>query len=174
MPNIRRAPSALKLSVNDSATLALVTLATETGIRLSGPNMTRGGTCISLRGVAAIHTITAGDGPWLLSVVQGTLSLAETEEYLEIAGPLAPSQVTGVEKSSRGRRIRSLGVLIPQGDGTVAALYFDNKSLAGLRFSEEDEGGGWDWHLYNVGKAMTTGAQWQMTTQVFVEFNPSG
>ena len=100
------------------------------------------------------------------------LSLAELEEYLETDGPLHPDDTTAVEVSSRGRKIRQLGVIVPQGDGSVGGIHFSDKALSGLRFSEE--AGGWSWWLYNLGKAMSTGAIWKNTLQVFVRWNRGG
>ncbi len=156
----------------NSGGVNLLTLAAQTAILISGPSMTRGGRILSLRGSFAIFSLTAGDGPWLVGIKTADLTLAELEEYLELNGPINPGDRVSMERSGRGAVIRTLGHIVPQGDGTVASLYFDNKSLSGLKFDEE--AGGWEYWLYNLGKAMTTGAVWRQALQMFVEFNPSG
>ncbi len=105
----------------------------------------------------------------------GDLTVSELEAYLELNGPLTPTDRAAVEVQSRGRYIRQLGILVPSGNGTVAGAYMDNVPLAGLRFAEAGEGaqGGWDWWLYNLGPTMSAG-EWLAQTAVFCEFNPSG
>ncbi len=122
----------------------------------------------------SVHTLTAGDGPWLVGIMNTDLSLAELEAFLELGGPLTPNDITSVEVSSRGRAIRTLGVMQPTGDGTTASIYFANQSLGGLRFSESGEGAGWTYWLFNLGKAMSDLAVWLTQVQLFVRFNKSG
>ena len=158
----------------ESNTTALGTLATKTGILSVGPAMTRGGKCLSVRTGQAIHGLTAGDGPHDLYIMNTDLSLGEVEAYIELSGPLSPNLKVENEIASRGKYVRKVGMLTPVGDGTVAVLSVIDKSMAGLRFSESGEGAGWTWLLYNIGRAMTTGSSWSMTSAMFVEWNPSG
>ena len=123
---------------------------------------------LSIRGAVGIRGLTAADGPWLFGLMNKDLSLAELEAYLEAGGPVFEDNTTGVEIASRGKKIRTLGTLQPQGDGTTASLFLDNVSLQGLRFSEE--AAGWSYWLYNLGAAMQTGAQWQVPTQIFIRW----
>ncbi len=162
------------MTVIGRTSVALATLATNTAILIGGPTMTRGGRCLSVRGGIGIHTITPGDGPWIFGLVNGDFSLAELEEYLELNGPVTPNDTTAVERASRGAKVRTLGILRPSGDGSVAAEYLADRSLSGFRFSESGEGPGWNWWLYNLGKAMSTGAIWNIQPQIFTQFNPSG
>ncbi len=164
--------SGTKMTVSDVTTEPLLTLATSTGILEASPVMTRGGKALSLRGCVAIHALTPGDGPFLFGILEKGVSLAQLEAYLENAGPVSPDVVGKAEVQSRGRILRTLGVLQPEADGSTASLFFENTSLKGLAFSEENAG--WSWWLYNLGSAMTTGALWRNALQVFVEFNPSG
>ncbi len=150
----------------------MVTLAAQTAILIAGPTMTRGGRLLSARGSFGIAQLTAGDGPFLVGLMDKDLSLTELEEFLELNGPVSPSDRTSMEKSGRGALIRTLGHIVPTGNGTVASIYLDNKSLSGLKFSEESAG--WSYWLYNLGEALTTGAIWRQALQLFVEFNPSG
>ncbi len=129
---------------------------------------------LSVRGSISVDAITPGDGPFLVGIAAKQISTTLLEGWLENNGPEGPDKTAKVEIASRGRFIRHLGVLQPQGDGSSAIHYLDNKGLSGLRFSEEDEGAGWTYWLYNQGPAMTTGALFRVAVQNFVRFNPSG
>ncbi len=158
------------------ASEALLTLATLTAILKAGPVVQRGGSCLSVRGSMTIHSVTPGDGPWLCGYMNSDLSLAELEAFLELGGPLTPADITAVEVASRGKMIRTLGVMVPAGNGSSAVLQLDNRTLSGLRFSETGEatGAGWSYWMYNLGPAMATGAVWVQATQTFTRFNKSG
>ncbi len=160
------------MTVSSVTTEGLGTLATLTGILDASPVMTRGGKILSMRGVIEAHSITPGDGPFMIGIADKGISLAQLEAFIENAGPVTPDETAKAEIQSRGQRIRTLGVLQPQGDGSVASLHLDNVSMKGMKFSEEQAG--WNYWLYNLGQAMTTGASWQNAIQAFVEFNPSG
>ena len=134
--------------------------------------MTRGGKCLSIRGGIAIHDLTPGDGPFLTGILEKGVTLALLDGYFKNEGPETPDSKLKAEIASRGKYIRTFGVLQPMGDGSVAALYLDNVSLKGMAFSEENAG--WSYWLLNLGKALTTGSVWRSTLQTFVEFNPSG
>ncbi len=151
---------------------ALLTLATTTVLQKAGPVMTRGGKLLSVRGSYSIHTLSAGNGPFLYGIADKSLSGAQLKAYLELDGPVTPDVVASREIASRGNMIRTLGTLVPQGDGTVCGAYLDNRSLKGLKFSEESAG--WNLWVYNLGAALTTGAIWISALQFFAEFNPSG
>ncbi len=158
--------------MNQASNVALATLNGDTAILIGGPSMTRGGTMLSLRGAIIINQITAGDGPWLIGLANADLSLAELEAYIELNGPVHPDDTTVVEVSTRGRKIRFLTVLVPQGSGQVAGMYLPDVAMKGLRFSEEATG--WNYFCYNLGPAMTTGAVFKIVTQAFVRWNRSG
>ncbi len=150
----------------------LGTLAVLTGLLKTGPTMTRGGKLLSVRGSVSISVLTAGDGPFLFGFLENGISLAQLEAYLELNGPVSPDVIASREIASRGASIRTLGILEPKGNGTTGAVYLDNQSMKGLKFGEENAG--WSAWIYNLGKAMTTGAIWNVAVQFFVEFNPSG
>ncbi len=154
--------------------MTLGTLANRTGVLSPGPTMTRGGRILSLRLQAAIQVLTAGDGPHSLWLLTSDLSLAEFEAYLELNGPVTPSDITASEVASRGKYVRYLGMLIPSGNGTIAALSLKDVSMSGLKWSEEGEAGGFQFCVYNEGQAMTTGAICRISAQNFVEWNASG
>ncbi len=160
------------MTVCQIATEALLTLAAQTAIFEASPTMTRGGKLLSIRGAFAVNSLTAGDGPFLALIAEKGVSLAQLEAYLEANGPVSPDVVADAEIVSRGRLIRTLGVLQPMADGTTCSLYLNNVSMKGLKFSEEN--GGWNYCLYNLGKSLSTGASWFTAVQAFTEFNPSG
>ncbi len=135
---------------------SLSTLATVTAQLLASPVMTRGGGIQTVKCAMAIFGISNGDGPWLTGLSRKDLSLAELEEYLENAGPVNPDDTTASKRSTRGKHIRVLGLLIPSAAGLVAGRYFRDVPLKGLRFSETSAG--WNHWLYNIGQTMTTGA----------------
>ncbi len=134
--------------------------------------MTRGGKMLSTRTCVSLKALTAGDGPLVFGVCSKSLTLAQLEAYLEASGPVSPSQQADMELASRGKLLRILGILQARGDGTTASLFLENRSLQGLKFSEESAG--WNWFVYNIGVAMTTGASAVVLGSTFVEFNPSG
>ncbi len=124
--------------------------------------------------MASIFGLTPGDGPFYMGVMGGDLVLSELEAYLELQGPSRPDDITNMEIASRGKHIRHLGMLVPSGNGSIAALRMDNVRMSALKFSESGEGSGWKWWLYNMGPALTTGATWSIVSQSFVRWNPSG
>ncbi len=160
------------MTVTDFASVALTTLASQAVDDVAGPTMTRGGRLLSVRGSMTVQKLTAGDGPFLCGLVDRSLTTAELLEYLNIGGPVTPNEVVPSEKAARGAQVRTLGMIVPSGDGTQASLYLDNKSLSGMKFSEE--GQGWKYWILNVGPTMTTGSLFDTAAQFFVEFNPSG
>ncbi len=134
--------------------------------------MTRGGTLLSSRGFSAISDLTAGDGPFALYLADKRLSLAQFEAYLEANGPVSPDELANAELASRGKYVRTIGMLRPFGSGTTAGLHWPDMSHKGLAFSEENAG--WQHILYNMGKALTTGSTWFLKSTQFVRWNPSG
>ncbi len=160
------------MTVADQNSVALSTLANQALATINGPVMTRGGRLISVRGAAAIQTMTAGDGPHIFGIADKALSNAELLEYLALGGPVTPDAVPENEHASRGAKVRTLGALAPSGDGTTSILYLNNTSLSGLKFSEEATG--WKYWALNMGSTMTTGSTLEIALQFFVEFNASG
>ncbi len=122
---------------------------------------------ISIRGCVAVAVLTEGDGPLLFGLAPSDLTLAEIEAYLENAGPLTPSDITSREVASRGKYIRILGIAQ---SSQHPAIYLDDKSLSGLKISED--AGGYTFFVYNVGAALTTGASLQVATQIFIDWLP--
>ncbi len=123
---------------------------------------------MSTRGSMHVRSLTAGDGPFLVGIASKSLTLVQLEEYLETNGPVFEEDTNNVERATRGKNIRTLGTIVPQGSGQCGALWLDNKSLAGLRFSEESAG--WNNWVYNLGPAMTTGSTFGIALQHFVRW----
>ncbi len=134
--------------------------------------MTRGGRLLSVRGAASLRGLTAGDGPLLYGICAKNISTSELQAFLDQDGPVSPDETDKSEIATRGKDIRTIGILQPSADGTTASLYLDNRSLSGLVFTEESAG--WRYWVYNLGAAMTTGCSLINSCQFFVEFNPSG
>ncbi len=171
MPQTRR--QGITATVSNIPSVALGTLANKTGVLIAGPVMTRGGRLISLRMASIVHTLTAGDGPFLYGISDKSLSLAELEAFLEQNGPVTPSDKVAMELQSRGKVVRTLGIIAPVAAGLTAVTpYLKNESVSGLRFTEEEAG--WNYWIWNMGPALTAGSTWQSQVQSFVEFQESG
>lgn len=127
---------------------------------------------LSIRGAMAVHAGDPGDGPYMVGVSNTDLALAEIESYLETVGPLHPDDTTGVEIASRGAKIRTLGIIDLTGDGSSGVHFMDNKSMSGLRWSEE--AGGWTFWIYNLGNTLVSGSIFNVQFQCFVEWSSSG
>ncbi len=158
-------------SVINKSSITLGTLAKNTGILSAAPNVTRGGRILSYSAAGGLNGFTSGEGPIMWGICSADLSLAELEAYLELEGPLSPSDLVGMEVASRGRNIRVLGTLTFQGD----RIDMHNHKMSGLKFAEASETtGGWNTFAYNLGTALTTGAFVEIHERVFVAWNPSG
>ncbi len=125
-----------------------------------------------------INAGTAGNPHLMWGLMNGDFSLAELEEFLELDGPLTPDDKIGQERASRGRFIRTLGVLDPSPGSAKSVIDLHDVPLKGLKFSEAGESSptGWDWWIYNVSDTtpMTTGAEVVFQARNFVDWNPSG
>lgn len=159
-------------SVQTNYSLALLTLASNTGLVNAGPTMTRGGRMLSLKMQVAWHSITPTDSPIALWLVNADLSLAEFEAYLETSGPVFPDDTTPAEIATRGKKVRYLGILVPQGDGSVAGFDIVDRKMSGFQWSEE--AAGWQLVAYNLGTALSTGSVLRVLQQTFVEWTPGG
>ncbi len=169
IPNTRR-DNANNETIVWSSGAALGTLATNAAIQLAGPVLTHDARLISLTGLSAVDALTAGEGNFMWGISSADLSQAELEAYLENNGPLTPSDIVGKEISTRGRFVRVLGKLTPQGNGQQAADFMKNVSLSGLKIAED--AGGFDFWIYNLGTALTTGATFRVAMQVFAKWLP--
>ncbi len=153
-------------SVINKSSITLGTLAKNTGLLSQSPDVTRGGKIISYSAQGGLNGFTAGKGPILWGVCSSDLSLAELEQYLELEGPLSPSDIVGMERASRGKNIRVLGTLSTQRDW----IDLHNHKMSGLKFAEAGETtGGWSTFVYNLGTALTTGTIVEILERVFVE-----
>ncbi len=135
---------------------------------MAGPVMTQGARLISITGNFNVSGLTVGEGSFLFGIMSGDLSVSELEEYLELNGPLSSSDIVGAERASRGRHIRVLGVLTPHGNGAVASAFLKNVSLSGLLVPED--AAGYEFWIYNLSAALTTGSTFRVGTQIFAKW----
>lgn len=155
----------------NKTSITLGTLAKNTGIISASPALTRGGKVLSYSGQGGLNAFTEGDGPLIWGIMSSDLSLAELESYLELEGPLSPSDITAMEIASRGRFIRVLGALSARNP----EVDLQNHKMSGLKFSEASETTtAWSTWVYNPSAALTTGAILEIVERLFVAWNPSG
>ncbi len=118
--------------------------------------------------IAVILGLTTSEGTGLiLGMANGELSAAEVEECLEIDGPVNPNDRERTEKAMRN--CKNIAFAVPGNLNTE--MVFEN-----------DEGGrlitmkhrwtynnpeGWDYYVYNIGAALTTGATVQLVATHF-------
>ncbi len=162
----------------DQFSFTIATLAARTGLVVAGPVVTRGGRILSASIHGGVEEGTALDPTLLWGMCRGDLTLAEIQEYLELAGPLTPEDTVAQERASRGALIRVMGSVSVNSASGASIVAVQNRSMAGLKFAETGEGlaGGWKYFVYNtsVQNAFTTGAFFAAQVQLFVEWNPSG
>ncbi len=158
-------------SVINKSSITLGTLAKNTGILSAAPAVTRGGKILSMSVGGGLNGFTSGEGPLLYGMCSSDLALAELEAYLELEGPLSPTDIVSSEVASRGKNVRILATLTFQRD----AIDMHNHSMSGLKFAESGEStGAWTSWIYNLGAALTTGCIVELLERAFVEWNPSG
>ncbi len=170
IPQTRRDDKANNETLIFASGAALGTLATNTAIQMAGPVTTHDVRLISITGLFSVARLTAGEGNFMYGISSADLSLSELEAYLENNGPLTPSDIVGKEVSTRGRYIRVLGKLTPSGNGGQAADFLKNVSLSGLKIAED--AGGYDFWIYNLDDALSTGATFRVATQIFGKWLP--
>ncbi len=151
--------------------LGISTLAARTLIGTTGPVMLNGGSMISSTLNISAEGGTDGDPNLLVGIANADLTDAEVEEYLENQGPTNPDDTIGVERASRGRKIRVFGVLSPTASNPRSALSLPNHKMSGLRWTEESAG--WRWWAFNLSSAapMTTGCIVAFAAQHFVRWS---
>ncbi len=156
----------------------VATLAARTGLVVAGPQVTRGGRLLSSTIQSGHRGKTLGDPKLVWGIANADFTLAELETFFELDGPLNPELKVEAEIASRGKFIRTLGVLDPSPGSAKSAIDLMNTPLKGLAFSEagESSAAGWDWWIYNIssGSPMTTGGFVELQCRNFVEWNPSG
>ncbi len=167
-------PSPLeKGNVNELVAITLATLAANTGLIGAALAMTRGGKILSSTISGGLEGHTEGEGPVMWGIMSSALTLAELEEWIELGGPLTPTENISVERATRGRLINVLGVMGP--GVSQCQIFKKNESMRGLAFPEASEvATGWSWWVYNQGAQLTTGSFLRLAAQHFVEWNRSG
>ncbi len=162
-------------SVNEVTAISIASAVAASVTVNSGPNMTRGGMLISTTLAATLNGPVVGEAAQMYGIADDSLTATEIKEFLEINGPLAPTPGTPLERSTRGARIRTLGVLFPGSHGSAVgerANFHKNERIS-LKWSEE--GGGWQWWSYNLGASLSTGSQeLKFAAQHYVRWNKSG
>ncbi len=135
-------------------TLALGTLAQATGVltSLTTDAASEGYWCVSMDLTAAWSAATAGEGAIEVYLADNDWSLAEVEEYIELATGFDRGDKKAQEIQARGRTIRYVGAVTPEdnslNDGKPTRvkfrIYIAEGSTLALCF-------------YNLGAALTTG-----------------
>ncbi len=164
-----------KSNVIERASVSLNALGASTGVLESVLTaVTRGGKILSTTILGGLKNAVAGEIV-LYGIMNADYSLAELEEFLELAGPLSPNDKVGMERASRGQNIRVLGSMGPGIENAKIELH--NKSMSGLKFAETGEStGGWEWWFYNPDvSALSAASQLaHFWAKHFVQWNPSG
>lgn len=154
----------LGVIVRETITKALNTLAADTGIVISGGDistlMTDDFRILKTEYMATLQNAThqAGDGPIELYMANGDLSLADFEESIEATGPLNRNDRDVNEKVMRWSKCMGQIAFIPH-NGGAGALLPANGGVGSITprwtFSK---GVGWQFLAYNTGGALTTGS----------------
>ncbi len=126
----------------------LATLNTGTGILNAIALIVQNFKAVSFHGVIGLMGLTAGDGPLLYGISQGSLTLAEVTEYLT-AAPDSKTQSPAEEQVSRP--VQVLGGL----GGTDKTTDFIRAKVILPHFREDT---GFTFWIFNIGIQMTTGA----------------
>ncbi len=172
-----RKTNPLETTVAEIVAITLASLGSAAVVAAPGSTMTRGGTLISTTLAVSFIGPVSGEAPVLYGIARKDLTAAEVEEYLEIGGPVTPSDIVGMERASRGRSVKTLGVIGPGRQvsevAEIPSEFLQNVRIA-MRFSEEEAG--WDYWALNLStSAFSAGSQsLRFVAQHFVRFNPSG
>ncbi len=135
-----------QLPVTAGITVATLSLATGTIAAIS--LIVQNYKPVTFHGVISLTPLTDGDGPLLFGFSQGSLTLAEIEEYLE-AAPDAKTQSPAVEQVQRP--VQVLGAL-----GTDMQTVFLREKIILPHFREDT---GFVFWIYNAGAVVfTTGS----------------
>jgi len=143
--------------------------ADDMGAGPAGPAITEDFRMLKWRGTATMRNLTAGEGAGLkLYLVNGELTVAETEECVEANGPLDRNDRVPQERAERF--VRLVGVTASPAP-TVTTVQFVNEFGSPIleakprwTFSNPE---GWDWVVYNQGVVLTTGANVDVHGDVF-------
>ncbi len=146
---------------------ALGTLVRDTTIKTTPLlALTDGGTLIKSRSHHFIRDTDAGDGPFLIGVCVGGLSISEISGYYTLNGPQGMEHTDVTESVTRGQHIRTLGFINPDDNkdgGTIAKEFI---SVTKMGFTEDDAG--YDYFLMNLGNDLVTGSTWEIQHEDFV------
>lgn len=100
------------------------------------------------------------EGPLLVGIAHASMTAAEIEEYLEITGPLSPEDNAAMEKASRGKFIRILGIIGQETDRASGEPFREFRDVK-LNLSIRDDDKGFVWWTYNMDHSnpLTTGSE---------------
>ncbi len=146
--------------INETLTITLLGLGSLDVVTQGGLVTTQGGFCTSSQIMAFLDGLTVGEGQGLLlGVADGQLSASEIEEQIESQGPFFKGQTPQSEKAER--MVRIVGEIGSRSSDLVPTLTeivrFWRRFPTKLSFSE-DKSNMFQWFIYNVGNAITTGA----------------
>ncbi len=138
------------------AAFTLLTLAADTGIISTITAAIQNFKATSMRASWGLAGLSAGDGPLLIGIADGELSLAEIEEYLEAA-------VTNARESPQAENaLRPVQVLDTIGFRKESLWVVERILLPTFR-----ENVGFTLFVYNTGVNMTTGAAIEIRGRLF-------
>ncbi len=148
--------------IRETATVALLTLAANTGISLTGgvgSGLLERFRIIKTEFLALIifGTFVSGDGPIELYLVDADLTLAEAEAAIEATGPLGPNDRVGAEVAQRWTKAMGAIPFVPENEGPGSLLNGGMIVEQTIRWTFAPAKG-WRWHAQNFGNAITTGA----------------
>lgn len=159
--------------LREQATMALGTLAAQTGLIMTGGALV--GTALLERYriikteiVASIGqaTFSSGDGPIEIYLVDGNYSLSEFEEAITGAGPFGPNDTIREEKAERWYKLFGQIAFIPQNVGPGATLNNGMVVEKTIRWTFALSKG-WNWIAVNRGSPLTTGSTLAVTAKHF-------
>ncbi len=160
--------------IKEAATQPLLTLASNTGLFLASGNTVGASLKIRFRSLKVEYTgiingaaVVDGDGPIDLYLVDGDLTVAEAEEAIELAGPVAANDRVAAERAMRWVKYMGQIWFVEQTANAEnphlrrAVIEMTTRWTFGI-----DKG--WRWMAYNSGSgALTTGATIKVTAKHF-------
>jgi len=105
----------------------------------------------------------------MLGIAQGDLSITEIKEALEVSGPTSRGKRAQQEQAERF--VKLIGMFVNEGGSEVAVVCYDLETGApGIRAKPRwtfSNSTGWNFFLYNLGVAPTSGATARMVATHF-------
>ncbi len=156
--------------IRELTAITLGALGAQDAVIAGGPAITDSFRIIKSEVEMVITGLTDNEGGGIyLGLANGALSAAQIEVAMETVGPLSRSDRVNTEQAERYTKLLGGVDGIVEGPATVLRLI--NKQ--GGHIVEETirwtftNTAGWNWFLYNLGSAMTTGATAQVLAKHF-------